>query len=140
MRAKGLLRVAWALPIALLALLASRAPAGAHCCVCLECDVEGMCTDDVENEIVCEQLCAGVGCPSTVFETESDCGAGCTVGGGVRGDCDGDGHVTVSDLIMAVTIALGMQELAACPSLDRNHDGLVTVDELIGAVNAALAS
>jgi len=53
-------------------------------------------------------------------------------------DCDGDGTVTVSEVVTAVDLALGQQMLSACPKADSNYDGLVTVDELIRAVNAAL--
>lgn len=54
------------------------------------------------------------------------------------GDCDGDGTVTVSELITAVNIALGTALLSACDAADVDGDGRVTVAELIAAVNAAL--
>jgi len=54
------------------------------------------------------------------------------------GDCNGDGQVTIDELIAAVDIALGQTDLSGCPSADANQDGSVTVDELIVAVNAAL--
>jgi hypothetical protein len=54
------------------------------------------------------------------------------------GDCDGDGHVTISDLITGVQIVLGNLSLAFCPSIDTSGDGVVTVDELIGSINHAL--
>lgn len=53
-------------------------------------------------------------------------------------DCNGDGAVSVSELITAVRIGLGEATLASCPAADRNHDGLVGIDELVAAVNAAL--
>lgn len=56
------------------------------------------------------------------------------------GDCDGDGVVTVSELIRAVNIALGALPLSDCPSLDTDHDGRVTIGELIAAVNNALSN
>lgn len=55
-----------------------------------------------------------------------------------RGDCGGDGRVTIDDLIQAVTIALGVRPAAACASVDAGGDGRVTIDELIAAVGAAL--
>jgi hypothetical protein len=54
------------------------------------------------------------------------------------GDCNGDGVVTVDELITGVNIALGALELDACEEFDGNADGTVTVDELITAVNNAL--
>lgn len=54
------------------------------------------------------------------------------------GDCDHDDTVSVSELIRGVAIALGRDQLAQCPSLDRTLDGVVAVDELLVAVNAAL--
>lgn len=56
----------------------------------------------------------------------------------VPGDCDGDGAVTVSELVRGVAIALGTREVADCPPLDGDRDGTVGVAELILAVNAAL--
>jgi hypothetical protein len=55
------------------------------------------------------------------------------------GDCNGDGAVTVDELIKGVNIALGTAPLDQCPSFDANGDLVVTVDELIRAVNNALA-
>lgn len=55
------------------------------------------------------------------------------------GDCNGDGSVTVDELVRGVNIALGGLEVGDCPDFDSNEDGRVTIDELIGAVNAALS-
>lgn len=55
------------------------------------------------------------------------------------GDCNGDGRVSVDELVRGVAIALGNVPFAECPALDRNGDGEVAVYELITAVNAALA-
>jgi cysteine-rich repeat protein len=54
------------------------------------------------------------------------------------GDCDGDGSVTVDELIRGVNIALGSMSLDDCPSFHTNRDDQVTVDDLIAAVNVAL--
>jgi hypothetical protein len=54
------------------------------------------------------------------------------------GDCDGDGEVTVEELILGVSIALGIGELDACPEIDADGDGSVRIDDLLIAVNAAL--
>jgi len=56
------------------------------------------------------------------------------------GDCDGDGTVTVNELLVGVNIALGNAMTSACPSFDSNGDGDVTIDELLAAVNNALGS
>lgn len=55
------------------------------------------------------------------------------------GDADGNGRVTVNEIVLAVNCALervsGVQN---CGRADVNGNGVVTVDELIKAVNAAL--
>jgi hypothetical protein len=53
------------------------------------------------------------------------------------GDCDGDGIVTVAELVGGVASALG--GAAPCAALDGNGDGHATIGELIAAVGAALA-
>ncbi|MDX2166094.1 MAG: hypothetical protein SF182_03495 [Deltaproteobacteria bacterium] len=53
-------------------------------------------------------------------------------------DCNGDGQVTVNELVLAVGIALGETALVACPSADRDGDGAVMIGELVAAVAAAL--
>ncbi|MDX2168469.1 MAG: hypothetical protein SF182_15450 [Deltaproteobacteria bacterium] len=55
------------------------------------------------------------------------------------GDCNGDGEVTINELIVGVNIALGSANVSACPSFDANGDGEVAINELIAAVNAALS-
>ncbi|MBX3024028.1 hypothetical protein KF840_03865 [bacterium] len=54
------------------------------------------------------------------------------------GDCDGDGTVTINELITGVTVALGGAPVSACAACDRNGDGAITVEELIVAVTHAL--
>lgn len=54
------------------------------------------------------------------------------------GDCDGNGVVSISELIRGVNIALGNLALEACPSFDINGDGMVGINELISAVLDAL--
>ncbi len=55
-----------------------------------------------------------------------------------HGDCDGDGQVTIAELIRAVTIALETADVSVCPAVDADGDGTVTVNELILAVLKAL--
>jgi phosphohistidine phosphatase SixA len=53
-------------------------------------------------------------------------------------DCNGDFEVTVNELVLAVTIALGDAELSVCPLADRDGNGAVEIADLIAAVSAAL--
>lgn len=55
------------------------------------------------------------------------------------GDCDGDGSVSIAELIRGVNIALGQQPVGNCPEFDRNDDGKVSISELVAAVNNALS-
>jgi len=54
------------------------------------------------------------------------------------GDCNGDGEVSVDELVRGVNIALGSAPARTCAGVDTNGDREVTVDELVAAVNAAL--
>jgi len=56
------------------------------------------------------------------------------------GDCNGNGAVTVDELVKGVNTALGSLPPSACAAADVNGDGVVTVNELVKAVNAALGS
>lgn len=58
--------------------------------------------------------------------------------GACAGDCNGDGVVTVDELIVGVSIALGTVPAAQCAAMDTSGEGQVTVDELIAAVTTAL--
>jgi hypothetical protein len=54
------------------------------------------------------------------------------------GDCNGDGEVTIDEIVLGLDIALDRAPVSACTAFDRNRDGAVSVDELIRAVDAAL--
>jgi 6-phosphogluconolactonase (cycloisomerase 2 family) len=54
-------------------------------------------------------------------------------------DCDGNGIVTVSELVAAVRIALRESPLASCKASDEDIDGGVSIEELIQAIRGALA-
>ena len=54
------------------------------------------------------------------------------------GDCNGDGAVTVDELITGTAISLERRPVSACRSFDRNGDDAVGVDELVTGVNTAL--
>ena len=55
------------------------------------------------------------------------------------GDCNGDGHVSVDELIAAVRILLRSGAVDECPACDADGSGDVTVDEIIHAVGSALS-
>jgi hypothetical protein len=54
------------------------------------------------------------------------------------GDCNGNGQVTVDEILTMVNIALGNADVSACGAGDANEDGQITVDEILTAVNNAL--
>jgi hypothetical protein len=54
------------------------------------------------------------------------------------GDCDGDGTVTVDEIVAGVNLALAGAPPAACAALDLDGDDLVLVHELLRAVFGAL--
>jgi FG-GAP-like repeat len=54
------------------------------------------------------------------------------------GDCDGDGRVTVTDLVVAVDLSMRGAGAEICADADVNDDGHIGVDELIRAVRRAL--
>src|SRR5262249_58715806 len=45
------------------------------------------------------------------------------------GDCNGDGVVTINELILAVNIALGDAPISACPAIDAHHNGQRTIHQ-----------
>jgi hypothetical protein len=57
--------------------------------------------------------------------------------GACTGDCDGDGTVTIAELVILVDLALD-GSVAQCPAGDLNDDGAITIEELIAAVTSAL--
>lgn len=64
------------------------------------------------------------------------------LGGGPAclGDCDGDGSVRVSELIVGVNAALGLAAVGACAAFDPDGDGQVVVADLVRAVGFALGA
>jgi hypothetical protein len=61
-----------------------------------------------------------------------------TVGVACAGDCNGDGTVSVNELVLAVNIALGALPITECSAADTDDDGIVSITELVAAVNKAL--
>jgi hypothetical protein len=55
------------------------------------------------------------------------------------GDCNGDGRVTIDELVRCISIALGFLGLETCPTLDRDGDRLASIDELLQAVSVSLS-
>lgn len=53
------------------------------------------------------------------------------------GDCNGDGEVTIDELLTMVNISLETQAVGTCTAGDSNHDGAITIEEIIAAVNNA---
>lgn len=54
------------------------------------------------------------------------------------GSCNGEGDVTVSDLIQMVNIVLGRAPLSSCLRGDTTGGGTITIAEIVAAVNALL--
>ncbi len=54
------------------------------------------------------------------------------------GGCDGNGQVSVDELLTMVEVVLGDQPPSACRAGDGGGDGQVTVDEIVSAVVNAL--
>jgi hypothetical protein len=50
-------------------------------------------------------------------------------------DCNGDRRVAINELVTAVGIGLGTNDLQTCPAADANGDGTVAVNEVIQGVN-----
>jgi hypothetical protein len=57
--------------------------------------------------------------------------------GGCTGDCNGDGMVSINELILGVNIELGGQPASQCPPF-QNAQGMVNIAQLIKGVNNAL--
>ncbi len=53
------------------------------------------------------------------------------------GDCNGDGQVSIDELIIGVDISLGGRPITACPAFEVMPDGQVTISELVLAVRNA---
>src|SRR5262245_1374654 len=54
------------------------------------------------------------------------------------GDCDHNYIVSITDMIVGVNIALGLQQVSACQAFDSDGNGNVDVAELITGVNNLL--
>lgn len=57
---------------------------------------------------------------------------------GCLADCNGDGEVKVSELVLCVRIADGSNSLSECDAADSDRDGELAVDEVVEGVSRAL--
>lgn len=55
------------------------------------------------------------------------------------GDCNGNGAVTINDIVRALQIALGEAPVTICPAADTDTNGIVSVEEITQATVAALS-
>lgn len=77
----------------------------------------------------------GEACDFTYAPQAAHCTTSCRVK--CVGDCNGNGQVTVDELLKANQIAQGAQPVSNCLAADANNDCKVTVDELIQINNNA---
>ena len=77
-------------------------------------------------------LATGWGTPDVAALVQALAPQACT------GDCNGDGSVSIDEIVTAIDIALGLAPSSRCPSVAAGGDGQVTVDQVIQAVNHAL--
>lgn len=54
------------------------------------------------------------------------------------GDCNGNGRIEITEIVIGVRIALGLDPAARCVAHDSNRNGAVEINELIRAIRAAL--
>ncbi len=53
-------------------------------------------------------------------------------------DCNGDGEITIDEVIRAVNIGIGLLSLEQCPAADGNNDLQVSIDEVIRGINGGI--
>ena len=81
----------------------------------------------------CAAALAAVGCsPALATGAPTPTAASCP------GDCDGNGTVTVDELLTMARVALGDTSAAACTAGDADRDARISVEEIGAAVNGAL--
>jgi hypothetical protein len=66
--------------------------------------------------------------------------ASATAAPACAGDCNGDGTVTIDELIRALRIALREAPVATCAAADTDADGVVEIAELVAAVRRSLSA
>ena len=75
---------------------------------------------------------SGDGSQLLVSLYEAETGLGCA------GDCSRNFVVSIDELILSVSIALGERPASECAAVDRDSSGTVEINELVTAVNRAL--
>jgi YVTN family beta-propeller protein len=75
---------------------------------------------------------------ATPIPTETRTPAATPTRGPCYGDCDGNGRLTIDEVVTAVSLALGMTSLDRCPMADTDGNGLVSIAEIVRVVNATL--
>jgi len=105
--------------------------------------VAGDINNQIDSFVSCNpfeaEQCASFPTPTATATPEVTPAAGaCT------GDCDGNGTVSINELIRMTNIALGVSlcgegQVAACPAGDANGDCAITVEELVRAVGNNLS-
>jgi len=116
----------------------------ASCQTCI-CSTDSYCCLEEWDEFCagtafdrCANLCAcASGTPPTPTSTPTR-SITPTPAPGCEGDCNGNGEVTVDELVRGVGIAQGSAPLSSCPAIDADGDGEVTVTDLVRAVGRAL--
>ena len=105
------------------------------------CDItdhEGACTRPLPAGSDCDK---NADCRSQMCSAQSPATGFCLPGGTSDpcvGDCNGDGEVTVDELVLVTQIALGIAGVEACEAADDSGDGTITVDEIVATVDGAL--
>jgi hypothetical protein len=115
-----------------------RAPttAGEHVLFGAGNSVDGSTTVDGDAAALTSIMVAVGDVPATATPTTTPTAT--PVANGCPGDCNGNGSVSINELVSSVNISLGLTAVETCPACDTNHDGMVSVSELIAAVNRAL--
>ena len=54
------------------------------------------------------------------------------------GDCNGDGQVSVDEMIVAANVVLGTLDVRACPGIASGSDGAARIDDAVAAVRGSL--
>ena len=95
--------------------------------------------DGLTNGIVHALALAG-GPPLTLYAGTIGDGVFLTrsTDGQCLGDCDGNGAVTVNEIIVMVNIDLGSLPVTGCPAADPDNTGTVSITQIIAAVSNAL--
>jgi hypothetical protein len=99
------------------------------------CDDGGLCEGGASDGLACATLrrCSDGANIGDVCANELDCGFVCP------SDCDGNGSVDVSELVLTLDIGLGRQSVDACPAADPDNNGSVSIDNAVLGVDSALS-